>query len=67
MAKKKVIKKENLKDINTDSLQNRINEDKMRLKKLKFAHAMTPLENPMQIRGLRRSIAKLKTELNTRK
>jgi len=33
------------------------------LKKLEFAHAISPLENPMNIRGLRRDIARLKTEL----
>ena len=50
-----------------DSLKSRITEDQMRLKKMKFAHAMTPLENPMMIRTLRRSIAKLQTELSSRK
>ena len=44
-------------------LQARLNEDKLRLKKLKFAHAISPLENPMTIRGLRRDIARLTTEL----
>ena len=44
-------------------LHARLNEDKLRLKKLKFAHTISPLENPMTIRGLRRDIARLKTEL----
>ena len=42
----------------------RLEEDKQRLKKLEFAHAISPLENPMSIRGLRREIARLQTELN---
>lgn len=66
MAKKKANKNESLKEINIDSLKGRISEDQLRLKKLKFAHAMTPLENPMMIRGLRRDIARLQTELNSR-
>ena len=41
----------------------RLEEDKQRLKKLEFAHAISPLENPMNIRGLRREIAQLQTEL----
>jgi large subunit ribosomal protein L29 len=41
----------------------RIKEDEMRLKKLEFAHAISPLENPMNIRNLRRELARLKTEL----
>lgn len=41
----------------------RIREDEMRLKKLSFAHSVTPLENPQSIRSLRRDIARLKTQL----
>ena len=66
MAKKKANTKEDLKEINLDSLKGRIVEDQLRLKKLEFAHAMTPLENPMMIRGLRRDVARLQTELNSR-
>ncbi|MFY7938142.1 MAG: 50S ribosomal protein L29 [Flavobacterium sp.] len=66
MAKKKASKKEDLKEMSVESLRGRISEDKLRLKKLQFAHAMTPLENPMVIRGVRREIARLQTELNTR-
>jgi large subunit ribosomal protein L29 len=52
-----------IKDLNVSDLKNRIAEDQLRLKKLEFAHAISPLENPMNIRGLRRDIARLKTEL----
>ena len=41
----------------------RIKEDEMRLKKLSFAHSISPLENPQSIRSLRRDIARLKTQL----
>jgi large subunit ribosomal protein L29 len=36
------------------------------MKKMQFAHAITPLENPMSIRALRRDISRLKTELKKR-
>ncbi|MNW21518.1 50S ribosomal protein L29 [compost metagenome] len=49
--------------MNVADLKARIQEDQLRLKKLEFAHAISPLENPMNIRGLRRDIARLKTEL----
>jgi large subunit ribosomal protein L29 len=49
--------------LNETDLKARIQEDELRLKKLKFAHAISPLENPMTIRGLRREISRLKTEL----
>ncbi len=47
-------------------LKARIQEDELRLKKLEFAHAISPLENPMSIRDLRRDVARLKTELRKR-
>ncbi len=47
-------------------LKSRINEDELRLKKLEFAHTISPLENPMTIRSLRKDIARLKTELKKR-
>ena len=49
--------------MNELDLKARLEEDKQRLKKLEFAHAISPLENPMTIRGLRREIARLQTEL----
>jgi large subunit ribosomal protein L29 len=49
--------------MNEQDLKARIREDELRLKKLQFSHAISPLENPMTIRNLRRDIARLKTEL----
>jgi large subunit ribosomal protein L29 len=54
---------QSLKGMNVTELQARITEDELRLKKLSFAHAVTPIENPMNLRALRRDIARLKTEL----
>ena len=55
--------KKSIHDLNEQDLQARIKEDELRLKKLEFAHAISPLENPMSIKGLRRELARLKTEL----
>jgi large subunit ribosomal protein L29 len=52
-----------IKDLSLTDLKSKIQEDELRMKKLEFAHAISPLENPMNIRGLRRDIARLKTEL----
>ena len=52
-----------IKDLNVADLKVKITEDQLRLKKLEFAHAISPLENPMNIRGLRRDVARLQTEL----
>ena len=63
MANKKYDFNKGLKDLTVTDLKARIDEDQLRLKKLEFAHAISPLENPMSIRGLRKDIARLKTEL----
>ena len=52
-----------LKDLNETELKARIQEDQQRLKKLEFAHTISPLENPMSIRDLRKDIARLQTAL----
>ena len=52
-----------MKEMNETDLKARIQEDELRLKKLEFAHAISPLENPMSIRSLRKDVARLKTEL----
>jgi len=63
MATKKYDFNKGLKEASVTDLKARISEDQLRLKKLEFAHAISPLENPMSIRGLRKDIARLKTEL----
>jgi len=65
MVKKVEFNKE-LRNLSESDLKARIQEDSLRLKKLEFAHAISPLENPVSIRGLRRDIARLKTELTKR-
>ena len=52
-----------LKDMSDQDLKSRIEEDELRLKKLKFAHTVSPLENPMNIRDVRKDLARVKTEL----
>jgi large subunit ribosomal protein L29 len=60
MSKKSEFLK-SLQGLNSSDLQARIKEDEGRMKKIQFAHAISPLENPMAIRTLRREIARLKT------
>jgi large subunit ribosomal protein L29 len=52
-----------LKDMSEQDLKLRVEEDELRLKKLKFAHTVSPLENPMNIRDVRKDLARVKTEL----
>lgn len=52
-----------LKEMSLTDLKSRIEEDELRIKKLKFAHSVSPIENPMNIRGVRKDLARIKTEL----
>ena len=63
---KKIDFNRSLKDLNEADLKSRAQEDSLRLKKLEFAHAISPLENPMSIRTLRVDISRIKTELRKR-
>ena len=63
---KKIDYLKSIQGLNDADLKARIEEDEMRLKKLKFAHAISPVENPMSIRDVRKDVARLKTELKKR-
>lgn len=60
---KKVDFVKSLSGLSEVELTAKIKEDEMRIKKLMFAHSLSPLENPQSIRALRRDIARLKTQL----
>jgi large subunit ribosomal protein L29 len=60
---KKVDFVKSLSGMSEADLKAKIQEDEQRMKKLTFAHAIAPLENPQSIRFLRRDIARLKTAL----
>ncbi len=55
-----------IKGISVDDLKNKLQDEEQRLKKMTFSHAITPIENPMVIRSVRREIARMKTELRRR-
>ncbi|SIO11875.1 50S ribosomal protein L29 [Chitinophaga niabensis] len=55
-----------LKGLTEQDLKDKLSEEKLRLKKVTFSHAVTPIENPMSIRFIRRDIARIQTELRRR-
>ncbi len=63
---KKVDFLKSMQDLKEEDLKAKIQEDELRLKKLKFGHAVSPLENPMTIKAVRRDLARLKTQLRTK-
>ncbi|QHV98067.1 MULTISPECIES: 50S ribosomal protein L29 [Spirosoma] len=60
------MKKEDLKGLSADELRTELGVEQDRLLKLKFAHAVSPVENPMRIRESRKRIARLNTELTVK-
>lgn len=66
MAKAKQAKADDYRSLDDQALNDHVSEEEMRLKKLRFSHAVNPIENPLSIRTLRRRIAKLKTEQRAR-
>jgi len=52
--------------LSTADLQAKLVEAKKSYSELKMTHAVSPLENPLQIRSLRRTVARISTELTKR-
>ena len=52
--------------MSTAELIEKIGEEKERLSGMKMSHAVSQLENPMELKSIRRSIARLSTELTKR-
>jgi large subunit ribosomal protein L29 len=53
-------------ELSTSELKERLEEEKKQLLKLKFNHAVSPLENPMKIKAYKQTVARLETELRAR-
>ena len=66
MMSKKVDFSTSIKGLGAEELKAKIAEDELRMKKVSFAHSVTPLENPVSMRLLRRDIARLKTALRSK-
>ena len=60
------MKQSEIKELSAADLQEKLGALQKNYNDLKMAHAITPLENPMQLRSLRRTVAKLATELTKR-
>ncbi|MDC9723601.1 MAG: 50S ribosomal protein L29 [Urechidicola sp.] len=60
------MKQSEIKELSTEDLQEQFVQLKKNYTDLKMAHAISPLETPMQLRGLRRTVARLATEITNR-
>jgi large subunit ribosomal protein L29 len=60
------MKTKEIREIETADLQEQVVALQEKLEQMKLNHAVSPLENPMQIRQTRRDIARMKTILRER-
>ena len=60
------MKQAEIKNLSLEDVQAKLAEAKTEFTKMKLAHKISPLENPIQIRDLRKTIARLNTELTNK-
>lgn len=60
------MKNSEISTLKVDELKERLAVEKETLQKLKFAHAITPIENPMKIRESKKLVARLNTALRAK-
>ncbi|MDE6311966.1 MAG: 50S ribosomal protein L29 [Muribaculaceae bacterium] len=60
------MKKEEIKEMTTADLRERLEQMEKEYRQLTINHAVTPLDNPAKITADRRMIARVKTELRQR-
>ncbi len=55
-----------IKALSLEELKQKLVTEAEALRKLKFAHNVSPIENPMKVKEARRLVARLKTELKAK-
>ena len=60
------MKMNELKDLELKDLLEKVENAEEKLQQMKLNHSIAPLENPSQIKAVRRDIARMKTELRQR-
>jgi len=58
------MKKSDLKDLSMDDINNKIKDNQSKLQSLRFQKALQQLEDPLEIRSLKKEIAQLLTLKN---
>lgn len=60
------MKQKEIKILSDDELNDKLSLFSSSLYEIKTTHAVSPIENPLSIRKIRRTIARLKTEISKR-
>jgi large subunit ribosomal protein L29 len=58
------MKQTEINKLSKEDLQDKLIESQKQLEELKMTHAISPLENPLQIRSARKVVARLKTAIS---
>lgn len=58
---------EEIRALTQEELLEKLQGEKENYQRLRFAHAISPIENPMKLRSSRRLIARIQTEVSRRK
>jgi len=67
LQQNKKMKNSEILELSTEELVARASEERANLTRLKFAHAVSSIENPSRITKVRKDIARINTELTKRK
>lgn len=60
------MKNSEIKALSLEELKEKLNTESSNMQNIRFAHAISPLENPMRIREMKRLVARLNTEIRRR-
>lgn len=60
------MKNSELRGLSLDELKSKLTVEKENYAKLKFAHSITPIENPMKIRESRKLVSRISTEIKAK-
>ena len=60
------MKNSELRGLTLDELRNKLTVEKENYGKLKFAHSITPIENPMKIKEARKLVARIETVIRAK-
>ncbi|MGB3852064.1 MAG: 50S ribosomal protein L29 [Tunicatimonas sp.] len=60
------MKNSEIRAMSEGELHERLQTEQESLIKLRFSHAVTPIEDPSRIRKMRKNVARLKTELRAK-
>jgi large subunit ribosomal protein L29 len=60
------MKNSDIRDLSVEDLQDKLESLKKQYTDLTITHTVSPLENPIELRNLRRTVARIATELTNR-